>query len=75
MIASILYKNPTKIKVNTHSFFFQEIINALELSYPVSIPVFCVSRINTIIIDIHPDVIYKVFHKDIEGLTSNDVEY
>ena len=29
----------------------------------------------TIIIDIHPDVNSKVFHKDIEGLTSNDVEY
>jgi len=72
LIASILYKNPTKIKVNTHLFFFQEIINALGLFYPVSIPVF---RLKTIIIDIHPDVNSKVFHKDIEGLTSNDVEY
>jgi len=70
LIASILYKNPAKIKVNTHLFFFQEIINALGLFYPVSIPVF-----RFIIINIHPDVNSKVFHKDIEGLTSNDVEY
>ena len=36
---------------------------------------FSAPRIKSIIKDIHPDVNSKVFHKDIEGLTSNDVEY